>query len=79
MTRGVPTPSSPKYMRDSPQSSSHNPEYKNFDGESVLTRGKLQGKTFSEAIKNKKYIEYCRNNAKHFELQALVQFYDKNS
>ena len=95
MTRGVPTPSSPKYIRENParpQFCISKQDYKEaiedseklkvspktYDGNSVLTRGKLQGKTFLEAIKNKKYVEYCRNNAKHFELQALVEFYDKN-
>lgn len=56
-------------LRDTPEMVS-----KNYDASSVLTRGKYKGKTFQEASKNDHYIQYCRENAKHSELKALVEF-----
>ena len=43
----------------------------------ILTRGKMKGKTFKEASKNKNYIQYCKLNAKHEELKALVEYAEK--
>jgi hypothetical protein len=49
----------------------------NYSGDSILTRGKYKGMSFDKASEDENYIEYCKKNAMHAELKALIEYTEK--